>query len=205
MESTGKPFTSWWQTLCTCCAFSHLHLIGQRSFSPRTAYPGKIFLSSRTNFNSVNWALINAQLDAAIKWLPLLGNSWTDRTSPNCWLITMISQSSLHTSIPCFSIQWFGGFYGHCQIAVKLAVFPSWKRDSFNFKFIINMVKWEAVSDGVFLVMLSPNLASILCSLYCCIILSFSVFSVQTHNSFASFDTLESFEKFLAELGCHIK
>ena len=76
-------------------------------FQSTSAYPCKIFLSSRTNYNAVNWALVNAQRNAARKWLPLLGNSWTDRTLPCCRLITMISLSSWHTSIPCFSIQWY--------------------------------------------------------------------------------------------------
>ena len=64
-----------------------------------TAYPCKIFVTA------VNWALVNAQRNAARKWLLLQCNSWTDRTLPCCRLITMISQSSWHTSIPCFPIQ----------------------------------------------------------------------------------------------------
>ena len=49
-----------------CCNY---YLIGQRSFSPRTAYPCKIFLNSRTNYNSVNSALVRAQRHAIRKWL----------------------------------------------------------------------------------------------------------------------------------------
>ena len=64
-----------------CCKYD---LIGQWSFSPGTAYPCKIFLSSRTNYNSVNGTLVNAQCYAARKWLLLLNKSWTDRTSQFC-------------------------------------------------------------------------------------------------------------------------
>ena len=65
--------------LCVWCALSHLPLIGLRSFSPATDYPCKLFLSRRTNYSAVSWALVNAQHDAAWKWLLLLGNSWTER------------------------------------------------------------------------------------------------------------------------------
>ena len=85
--------------------FSHLHSIGLRSFSPGTVHQCQLFLSRRTNYNSVNWALVNAPCDVARKWLLLLGNSWADRMLPYCWLRTMISQSSCRTTIPCYSTQ----------------------------------------------------------------------------------------------------
>ena len=48
-----------------CCC--DLYLIGQWSFGPGTAYPCEIFLSSRTNYNSVNGTLVKAQRHAARK------------------------------------------------------------------------------------------------------------------------------------------
>ena len=47
----GLPQADGWH--CAWCALSHLHLMGQKSFSPGTAYQCKIFLSRRTNYNEV--------------------------------------------------------------------------------------------------------------------------------------------------------
>ena len=47
-----------------CCDF---YLIGQWSISPGTAYICEIFLSSRTNYNSVNSTLVKAHRHAARK------------------------------------------------------------------------------------------------------------------------------------------
>ena len=88
-----------------CCR--DYYLIGQRSFSPGTAYPCKIFLSNRTNYSSVNGTLVEAQRDSARKWLLLLSNSWTDMTELYCCLITMINHSAYFTSNPFISNQCF--------------------------------------------------------------------------------------------------
>ena len=72
-------------TVCMMCSFSS-SFDGHRNFSTGTAYLCKIFISSRTNYIAVNWALVNAQNTAATKWLLLYGNSCTDRMLPYCWI-----------------------------------------------------------------------------------------------------------------------
>ena len=86
IEKHGMALTSWWQTLCIWCALSHLHLIGQRSFS------------SRTNYNNL---LLLASLATTFLWLST--GTWTDEMVAgrfNCSIHQKASTSCSCTMFP---------------------------------------------------------------------------------------------------------
>ena len=91
-------------TVCRICSFSP-SFDWSIEFQSTVAYPCKTFLSS-TNYNAVNWALLNAQRNNNRKWLPFPGNRWTDRTLFYCWLITILAS---HPDVPLFHVFQFSG------------------------------------------------------------------------------------------------